>query len=665
MVLLIAGFVLAKPFLIMWSIVVSVLSALFLVIGAFLRRNELFPGGGQAAAPATPPKGLMPSAPPYNQTGPMVHQQHTPPRPQPQAPPHAPQRTAATAPAPVPRRPAPTGISPDAIVLVIPGRKRYHVPGCRQLIGRDHEELTYEEAREEGFTPCTTCLPDAALGGRQLPPAADPEPAVTPGAVTSGTTTSGTTSGTAPAADVPAASRAESSAETRDVRPPVAPPKPDTKASTPSPEPAASHEEEGATGWFGRPPAAAPGQGKAPSSAAPEPGSGDEQADETQTSFFRPPPFARKAGPSSGESEETETSPGNGRPPGKTSRPEAVSPGQANGTSERAGRPDGGAGPAGGKPGPAGARPGQSGGRPGQSGDRPGQSGGRPPGQTAASPEQAGGEPGQSGAKPPQTGGRPPTPDAKPSVAGGKPQTPGDKAPAPGGKPQTPGEKAPGSGGKPQATSGESPTPGGKPQGPGGKSQTSGGRPGPVAGAAGRRGGDDDVSDPDTAPQPRVNAAGMPVEPSGGTGGKRPSEEPPSGETVVLHERPASSAESTAKPKGPLPPGAPAKPSAAKPGAAPAKSTSERPPAPTGGVAKGEPPKGKESADKSGEEPGKKGERQGTVKVIVGTRRYHSTACPLIRGAGETGVETMTLAAAEAAGLTSCSVCQHDRETVG
>ncbi|SEG83823.1 hypothetical protein SAMN05444920_105263 [Nonomuraea solani] len=62
---------------------------------------------------------------------------------------------------------------------------------------------------------------------------------------------------------------------------------------------------------------------------------------------------------------------------------------------------------------------------------------------------------------------------------------------------------------------------------------------------------------------------------------------------------------------------------------------------------------------------GGKGGRQGTVKVIVGTRRYHSTACPLIRGAGDSGVETMTLAAAEAAGLTSCSVCQHDRETVG
>ncbi|MCF6476720.1 hypothetical protein FAF44_51610, partial [Nonomuraea sp. MG754425] len=131
-------------------------------------------------------------------------------------------------------------------MLVIPGRKRYHVPGCRQLTGRDHEELTYEEAREEGFTPCTACLPDAALGGRQLPPAATP--------------------GSAPAADVTTASRAENSAETRDVRPPVNPPKPDVKASTPSPESAASHEEEGATGWFGRSPAAAGSPPKAPSS---------------------------------------------------------------------------------------------------------------------------------------------------------------------------------------------------------------------------------------------------------------------------------------------------------------------------------------------------------------------------------------------------------------
>ncbi|WP_181449312.1 hypothetical protein [Nonomuraea aridisoli] len=53
------------------------------------------------------------------------------------------------------------------------------------------------------------------------------------------------------------------------------------------------------------------------------------------------------------------------------------------------------------------------------------------------------------------------------------------------------------------------------------------------------------------------------------------------------------------------------------------------------------------------------------MKVIVGTRRYHSTDCPLIRGAGDAEVQTMALSSAQAAGFTSCSVCQHARETVG
>lgn len=183
-VLLIAGFVLAKPFLIMWSIVVSVLSALFLVIGAFLRRHELFPGGGAAQAPPPGPQSgqVPPVVRPVPQQGLSPLQQGSagaPPAPRPHPPYQTvPQQTATVPGLARPRPPAlsgpQAGISPDALVLVIPGRKRYHVAGCRQLAGREQEELTYEEAREEGFTPCTTCLPDAALGGRQLPP--DPEP---------------------------------------------------------------------------------------------------------------------------------------------------------------------------------------------------------------------------------------------------------------------------------------------------------------------------------------------------------------------------------------------------------------------------------------------------------------------------------------------------------
>ncbi|TMR08236.1 hypothetical protein ETD86_48695 [Nonomuraea turkmeniaca] len=132
-------------------------------------------------------------------------------------------------------------------------------------------------------------------------------------------------------------------------------------------------------------------------------------------------------------------------------------------------------------------------------------------------------------------------------------------------------------------------------------------------------------------------------------------------------ERPASSTESQAKPKGPLPSGAGA---FARSPATGVSSTSAKPQtsgAETSGSQSGDAPAaGAKSAGlgAQGAGSGSKGARPGTVKVIVGTRRYHSTDCPLIKGAGESGVETMTLAAAEAAGLTSCSVCQHDRETV-
>ncbi|GII90330.1 hypothetical protein [Sinosporangium siamense] len=185
-VLLIAGIVLGKVFLVMWSIVLSVLSAVFLVIAALLWRHKLFPGGGRAGAqaPVTPSPGAQ---------APMV-QAHAHAGGYMGAPTTASAATApmvGTAPGqtatiarthshPYPSagplgRPAPSGISPDAIVLVVPGRKRYHVAGCRQLLGKQLEQLTYEEAREEGFTPCTTCLPDAALGGLQTPPSAEPD----------------------------------------------------------------------------------------------------------------------------------------------------------------------------------------------------------------------------------------------------------------------------------------------------------------------------------------------------------------------------------------------------------------------------------------------------------------------------------------------------------
>ena len=117
--------------------------------------------------------------------------------------------------------------------------------------------------------------------------------------------------------------------------------------------------------------------------------------------------------------------------------------------------------------------------------------------------------------------------------------------------------------------------------------------------------------------------------------------------------RPPSASES-AKARGPLPKGA-----------------APREPGTSGDSGRGSDKGGDEKGSESGDKPARAGEgdasgarRAGMVKVVVGTRRYHSTSCPLIQGAGDSGVETMTLQQAEAAGLTSCSVCQHDRETV-
>ncbi|MEU1733874.1 hypothetical protein [Streptosporangium sp. NPDC020145] len=171
-VLLIAGFVMSQPFLVMWSIAVSVLSAVFLVIGALLRRHELFPAGGRGgAAPPPPPRGSVPPGPPV----PNQPVMRTPPP----TVPHGVRQTVPVAPQQGPGRTAAARrghLGDDAIVLVIPGRKRYHVAGCRQLAGRDHEELTHEEAREEGFTPCTTCLPEFTGGLQQGAPPEIREP---------------------------------------------------------------------------------------------------------------------------------------------------------------------------------------------------------------------------------------------------------------------------------------------------------------------------------------------------------------------------------------------------------------------------------------------------------------------------------------------------------
>jgi hypothetical protein len=51
-------------------------------------------------------------------------------------------------------------------VLVIDEHPRYHLPGCKHLVGRTGIPLPLDEARTDGFTPCAVCAPDRNLAQR-------------------------------------------------------------------------------------------------------------------------------------------------------------------------------------------------------------------------------------------------------------------------------------------------------------------------------------------------------------------------------------------------------------------------------------------------------------------------------------------------------------------
>jgi DNA-binding protein HU-beta len=150
LILLIIGLAGAGLTLVYASIGVSLLSFVFLVIGILQRRKEVPGAETPVSAPAV--AAARPSAVPE------------------------PEATVTTlpvdlAPVTVVGAPAPTG----GQVLVVAGRPRYHVAGCRYLTGKQTESVEVTEARADGFTACGVCKPDAALAAAA--PAA-PAPAV-------------------------------------------------------------------------------------------------------------------------------------------------------------------------------------------------------------------------------------------------------------------------------------------------------------------------------------------------------------------------------------------------------------------------------------------------------------------------------------------------------
>lgn len=217
LVLLIAGVLVDSLPLIYLSIATSAVSFLSLVFGVRQRKDEQVPGSASAAsasssadAPArsggsvallerleTPPAPersapVAGAAPPLAETAVAAGSRgstvlDSPPTgaPQPDEPqadgPDGNDAAGATSRAPVDEpHPAPDAVeeyddeeyddyegyeeeASEGVVLVINGRPRYHIEGCRFVAGKEAEAIAVEDAREEGFTACGVCRPDEAL----------------------------------------------------------------------------------------------------------------------------------------------------------------------------------------------------------------------------------------------------------------------------------------------------------------------------------------------------------------------------------------------------------------------------------------------------------------------------------------------------------------------
>ncbi len=161
LILLVIGLIGSTLTFVYTSIAVSLASFAFLIFGILQRRKEILPpsaGAGvslskEASAPGGPavtvgniafPRSVSPSDEAEGVT--TLSAVYAPP---------------VTAAAPVAAEDDGTPVA-TGTVLVVAGRPRYHVAGCRYLAGKDAEPVNAADARHEGFTACGVCQPDAA-----------------------------------------------------------------------------------------------------------------------------------------------------------------------------------------------------------------------------------------------------------------------------------------------------------------------------------------------------------------------------------------------------------------------------------------------------------------------------------------------------------------------
>jgi hypothetical protein len=158
LVLLVIGLVIAGLGWVYGSIAVSLLSFVFLVIGILQRRKEV--PGAEAPALAGAGTGAVAAG-----VGALVRAGDRLVGDKDGKDGKVDDATVTTLPSDFTPPAAPTvavtGVAGE--VLVVAGRPRYHVAGCRYLTGKDAESVAVADARAQGFTACGVCKPDDAL----------------------------------------------------------------------------------------------------------------------------------------------------------------------------------------------------------------------------------------------------------------------------------------------------------------------------------------------------------------------------------------------------------------------------------------------------------------------------------------------------------------------
>lgn len=156
--------------LIYGTVIIVVIGFVFLAIGAYRARDELFGREPSARAHRSPTKDRAARRAPAVAAPVRESTQRGANRRPAGVRAHEAASKGGTRPTGTPSAagaPTVADIPADATVVVIPGRNRYHLPNCRQLAGRVREDRTYKEVRDEGLAACRSCMPDNVLAARR------------------------------------------------------------------------------------------------------------------------------------------------------------------------------------------------------------------------------------------------------------------------------------------------------------------------------------------------------------------------------------------------------------------------------------------------------------------------------------------------------------------